>query len=41
MTQEPELIVTINTPDATYHERVLGEPIRRYRQQVETSNDQQ
>lgn len=26
-TQDPELIVTIFTPDATYHERVLGEPI--------------
>lgn len=26
--QDPELIVTIFTDDATYHERVLGEPIR-------------
>jgi ketosteroid isomerase-like protein len=26
--QDPELIVTIFTPDATYHERVLEEPIR-------------
>lgn len=28
MTQDPDLIVTIFTPEATYHERVLGEPIR-------------
>ncbi|MGH3633353.1 nuclear transport factor 2 family protein [Mycobacterium sp.] len=28
MAQDPELIVTIFTPEATYHERVLGEPIR-------------
>lgn len=28
MTQDPELIVTIFTPAATYHERVLHEPIR-------------
>ena len=28
MTQDPDLIVTIFTPAATYHERVLGEPIR-------------
>lgn len=28
MQQDPELIVTIFTDDATYHERVLGEPIR-------------
>ncbi len=27
-TQDPDLIVTIFTPDATYHERVLGPPIR-------------
>ncbi len=27
-TQDPDLIVTIFTPDATYHERVLGQPIR-------------
>ncbi|ORX13072.1 nuclear transport factor 2 family protein [Mycobacterium xenopi] len=27
-TQDPDLIVTIFTPDATYHERVLEEPIR-------------
>jgi hypothetical protein len=26
-TQDPGLIVTIFTPDATYHERVLGDPI--------------
>jgi len=26
-TQDPELIVTIFTPGATYHERVMGEPI--------------
>ena len=26
-TQDPDLIVTIFTPDATYHERVMGEPI--------------
>ena len=26
-TQDPDLIVTIFTPAATYHERVLGEPI--------------
>ncbi|KZM70887.1 nuclear transport factor 2 family protein [Nocardia terpenica] len=26
--QDPDLIVTIFTPDATYHERVLNEPIR-------------
>ena len=26
--QDPDLIVTIFTEDATYHERVLGEPIR-------------
>lgn len=26
--QDPDLIVTIFTDDATYHERVLGEPIR-------------
>lgn len=28
MTQDPDLIVTVFTPNATYHERVLGEPIR-------------
>ncbi|EUA17523.1 snoaL-like domain protein [Mycobacterium xenopi 4042] len=28
MDQDPELIVTIFTDDATYHERVLEEPIR-------------
>ena len=28
MTQDPDLIVTIFTPEATYHERVLEEPIR-------------
>lgn len=28
MRQDPELIVTIFTDDATYHERVLEEPIR-------------
>ncbi len=27
-TQDPDLIVQIFTPSATYHERVLGEPIR-------------
>lgn len=27
-TQDPDLIVTVFTPTATYHERVLGEPIR-------------
>ena len=27
-TQDPDLIVTIFTPDATYHERVFGPPIR-------------
>lgn len=27
-TQDADLIVTIFTPTATYHERVLGEPIR-------------
>jgi limonene-1,2-epoxide hydrolase len=27
-TQDPDLIVTIFTPTATYHERVLAEPIR-------------
>jgi uncharacterized protein (TIGR02246 family) len=27
-TQDPELIVTIFTDGATYHERVMGEPIR-------------
>ncbi|MGH3556033.1 MAG: nuclear transport factor 2 family protein [Mycobacterium sp.] len=27
-TQDPDLIVTIFTPTATYHERVLQEPIR-------------
>ncbi len=26
-TQDPDLIVTIFTPAATYHERVMGEPI--------------
>ena len=26
-TQDPDLIVTIFTPAATYHERVLGDPI--------------
>lgn len=26
-TQDPELIVTIFTPGATYHERVMGDPI--------------
>ena len=26
-TQDPDLIVTIFTPDATYHERVFGDPI--------------
>jgi uncharacterized protein (TIGR02246 family) len=25
--QDPDLIVTIFTPDATYHERVMGDPI--------------
>ena len=28
VTQDPDLIVTIFTDEATYHERVLGEPIR-------------
>src|ERR1700730_16968653 len=28
VTQDPDLIVTIFTEDATYHERVLQEPIR-------------
>ncbi|MEZ0363565.1 nuclear transport factor 2 family protein [Mycobacterium sp. pUA109] len=28
MTQDPDLIVTVFTPTAIYHERVLGEPIR-------------
>lgn len=28
MSQDPELIVTVFTPTATYHERVLKEPIR-------------
>jgi ketosteroid isomerase-like protein len=28
VTQDPDLIVTIFTEDATYHERVLEEPIR-------------
>lgn len=28
MQQDPDLIVTIFTDDAIYHERVLGEPIR-------------
>lgn len=28
MTQDPELIATVFTPTATYHERVLSEPIR-------------
>lgn len=28
MQQDPELIGTVFTADATYHERVLGEPIR-------------
>jgi ketosteroid isomerase-like protein len=27
-TQDPELIVSVFTPSATYHERVLEEPIR-------------
>lgn len=27
-TQDPELILTVFTPSATYHERVLQEPIR-------------
>jgi hypothetical protein len=27
-TQDPDLILTIFTPSATYHERVLDEPIR-------------
>jgi len=27
-TQDPDLILTIFTPSATYHERVLAEPIR-------------
>jgi ketosteroid isomerase-like protein len=27
-TQDPDLIVTLFTEEATYHERVLGEPIR-------------
>lgn len=27
ISQNPDLIVTIFTPSATYHERVLGEPI--------------
>lgn len=26
--QDPGLILTVFTPDATYHERVLGEPMR-------------
>jgi ketosteroid isomerase-like protein len=25
--QEPDLIVTVFTPDATYHERVMGDPM--------------
>ncbi len=29
-TQDPELIVTIFTPTATYHERVLNQPIRNH-----------
>jgi SnoaL-like domain len=29
-TQDPHLIVTLFTPTATYHERVLGEPIRNH-----------
>lgn len=28
MTQDPDLIVTIFTPEASYHEKVLGEPMR-------------
>lgn len=28
VTQDPDLVVTIFTPNATYHERVLAEPIR-------------
>lgn len=28
MTQDPDLVATIFTPEATYHERVLEEPIR-------------
>jgi hypothetical protein len=28
VTQDPDLITTIFTDEATYHERVLGEPIR-------------
>lgn len=28
--QDPELILTVFTPTATYHERVLGEPIREH-----------
>lgn len=27
-TQDPKLILTVFTPDATYHERVLSEPMR-------------
>ena len=27
-TQDPDLILKVFTPDAVYHERVLGEPIR-------------
>ncbi len=27
-TQDPDLILTVFTPSATYHERVLDEPIR-------------
>jgi hypothetical protein len=29
-TQDPDLITTIFTPTATYHERVLAEPIRNH-----------
>jgi uncharacterized protein (TIGR02246 family) len=27
-TQDPDLVLSVFTPSATYHERVLGEPIR-------------
>ncbi len=30
ISQDPELIVTVFTPTATYHERVLSEPIRNH-----------
>lgn len=41
MTQDPDLIVTLFTPTATYHERVLEQPIRDIREYWQTKVVQQ